>query len=338
MNDTDKIIQYSPTPKYRQLENLIISDIESGILKLDEKLPSINETSEEYLVSRDTVEKAYTSLKNRGIIKSVSGKGYFVAKTNLSTRIRVCLLMNKLSDYKRQIYYSLLKTLDNKADVDLYIYNYNVKLFEKYIINNLSNYDYFVILPYFIAGSKSYTDIIKKIPEKKVVIIDRKENKPAEGSSNIYQDFLSDIFDALETGLVNLKKYKHLILVNSDDDMIHNEILKGFNFFCKQNNFKSSVIKKIDNTDLKKGEVYIIVNDIDLVKFIKKLRKIDLCLGKEIGLISYNESPVKEILAKGITTISANHEKIGELAGKVILDGKKQIKRVPFELILRNTL
>ncbi|MFC2132158.1 GntR family transcriptional regulator [Bacteroidota bacterium] len=338
MNDTDKIIQYSPTPKYRQLENLIISDIESGILKLDEKLPSINETSEEYLVSRDTVEKAYTSLKNRGIIKSVSGKGYFVAKTNLSTRIRVCLLMNKLSDYKRQIYYSLLKTLDNKADVDLYIYNYNVKLFEKYIINNLSNYDYFVILPYFIAGSKSYSDIIKKIPEKKVVIIDRKENKPAKGSSNIYQDFLSDIFDALETGLVNLKKYKHLILVDSDDDMIHKEILKGFNFFCKQNNFKSSVIKQIDNSDLKKGEVYIIVNDIDLVKFIKKLRKIDLCLGKEIGLISYNESPVKEILAKGITTISANHEKIGELAGKVILEGKKQIKRVPFEFILRNTL
>ncbi|MFP4060909.1 MAG: GntR family transcriptional regulator [Bacteroidota bacterium] len=81
MHPDELINDKSSTPKYMQVLQLIISDIESGIYRQGEKIPSINETSEEYLIAKDTVEKAYRELRTRGIIKPVKGKGYFVENT-----------------------------------------------------------------------------------------------------------------------------------------------------------------------------------------------------------------------------------------------------------------
>ncbi|WP_289064437.1 GntR family transcriptional regulator, partial [uncultured Zobellia sp.] len=52
------IDENSRVPKYRQIVDAIIHNISSGNLKMDDKIPSINRFSEEYLLSRDTVEKA----------------------------------------------------------------------------------------------------------------------------------------------------------------------------------------------------------------------------------------------------------------------------------------
>ena len=41
-------------------------------------MPSINQLSRDYKVSRDTVFKAFIDLKERGIIDSTPGKGYYV--------------------------------------------------------------------------------------------------------------------------------------------------------------------------------------------------------------------------------------------------------------------
>ena len=74
----DRIDESSTIPKYLQVVNAIISDIEEGILKHGQRIPSINETSEMYYLSRDTVEKAYKELRERGIINSVRGKGNYI--------------------------------------------------------------------------------------------------------------------------------------------------------------------------------------------------------------------------------------------------------------------
>ena len=73
----------SEIPKYKQVVELILSDIEAGIFKKGQRVPSINETSEELLLSRDTVEKAYVFLKKNGVLLSVRGK-YFLIKIKIS--------------------------------------------------------------------------------------------------------------------------------------------------------------------------------------------------------------------------------------------------------------
>jgi DNA-binding transcriptional regulator YhcF (GntR family) len=61
--------EYSSTPKYKQLTNAILSAIESGKLKKNSLLPSINELSFKLEISRDTAEKGYRHLRKLGVVE-----------------------------------------------------------------------------------------------------------------------------------------------------------------------------------------------------------------------------------------------------------------------------
>ena len=54
-------------------------------------LPSINDLGYEMEISRDTSEKAYRHLKKLGVIGSVPGKGYFIAKRDFKQAVKVFL-------------------------------------------------------------------------------------------------------------------------------------------------------------------------------------------------------------------------------------------------------
>lgn len=91
----------SATPKYQQLAQSIINAIESGELEKDAILPSINELSYEFEISRDTAEKAYKHLKRMGVLGSVPGKGYYVKTKEVRSDVKIFLLFNKLSTHKK---------------------------------------------------------------------------------------------------------------------------------------------------------------------------------------------------------------------------------------------
>ena len=59
---------------------------------MEYKMPSINMLSEEFYLSRDTVEKAYKILKERKIITSVIGVGHYISRTNLNSKINILFL------------------------------------------------------------------------------------------------------------------------------------------------------------------------------------------------------------------------------------------------------
>ena len=69
----------SDIPKYQQLVNVINDAIGESILKQGDKLPSVNKICKSTSLSRDTVFKAYSILKENGVIESVPNKGYYVA-------------------------------------------------------------------------------------------------------------------------------------------------------------------------------------------------------------------------------------------------------------------
>ena len=143
-------LQFNPnekTPKYKQIVQSIVTDIERAVLKKNEQLPSISELSEEYYLARDTVEKAYRELKERGFITSVQGKGFYV-NGGENSKMRILLVFNKLSSYKKLIYYAFLKVLGNKATVDLQIHHYDARIFAEIIDKNLGKYNYYVIMPF----------------------------------------------------------------------------------------------------------------------------------------------------------------------------------------------
>jgi DNA-binding transcriptional regulator YhcF (GntR family) len=78
---------YSATPKYLQLADSISKAIGEGKITMDEVLPSINEISFEFEISRDTAEKGYKYLKKKGTLGSIPGKGYFVKNTEVKIKL-----------------------------------------------------------------------------------------------------------------------------------------------------------------------------------------------------------------------------------------------------------
>ncbi|MNY70105.1 hypothetical protein D3C86_2081680 [compost metagenome] len=76
----------------------------------------------------------------------------------------------------------------------------------------------------------------------------------------------------------------------------------------------------------------------DLVILIERIVNLNLKLGKDIGVISYNETPLKKIILNGITTVSTDFRKMGEMTAQLILDNAKDHLEVPFQLTLRASL
>lgn len=62
-----------------------------------------------------------------------------------------------------------------------------------------------------------------------------------------------------------------------------------------------------------------------------------LRIGKDIGIISYNETPLKEILLERITVISTDHECMGCSAARLILEKRSEHIKNPFTLIRRKS-
>jgi DNA-binding LacI/PurR family transcriptional regulator len=90
---------------------------------------------------------------------------------------------------------------------------------------------------------------------------------------------------------------------------------------------------------LKNEEAFVLISDDDLYRFIKICRNQRTGnSGKDVGLVAYNDNPVKELLEDGITTISTNHDAIGRFAAHMILTGDFKRIKSPFEFVQRNSL
>jgi len=76
----------------------------------------------------------------------------------------------------------------------------------------------------------------------------------------------------------------------------------------------------------------------DLVTLIERLIVLKLKIGQDVGVISYNETPLKRFILDGITTISTDFHELGTQAAEFVLNGKTEKLEVPFYLNLRNSL
>lgn len=72
----------SSVPIYEQIKKSIINQILEGELKEDELLPSIRVLAQDIKISAMTIKKAYDELEKEGYLKSIQGKGTFVAPKN----------------------------------------------------------------------------------------------------------------------------------------------------------------------------------------------------------------------------------------------------------------
>ncbi|MGB5983198.1 MAG: GntR family transcriptional regulator [Nonlabens sp.] len=346
MIDFINIDENSRIPKYQQIVNSIIHNISNGNLTIDERLPSINKFSEEFYLSRDTVEKAYRILKERNIISSIKGKGFYVTRTKLLSKTNILFLVNKLSSYKLRIYNAFVQNAGTNSHTDLRVYHCDESLFLDILAKNRLAYDFFVFMPHFVIEDSthvSYTDKIieqvGKIPKERLVILDNLKKGMVRGGIEVFQEFDHDIFEALEQGLEKIKKYDNLIFFYPSKSIYPypKRILHGVRKFCAFHEIELTQYDEVpEDMILKKGDLYLTIEESDLVNLIKRIREEDLALGKDVGIISYNDTPLKELL--GITVVSTDFYDMGRTAASMILEKKTGTYKVPFNFIDRNSI
>lgn len=335
----------SRIPKYKQIVDAIIHNIAAGNLTIDEKIPSINMFSEEYLLSRDTVEKAYNILKERKIISSIRGKGYYITRTKLISKVNIIFFINKLSTYKMRIYNSFVNSMGANSITDLHIYHCDDSLFLNLLAKNLKSYDYYVIMPHFktekqehISSTTKIFELIDKIPKDRLVIMDNRLDIKGD-YIGIYQDFENDIYNALKQGVDKIRKYKKLILIYPEKSVYPypKRISRGFQKFCFEHSIDFEILDEMyDDIILRKGDLFITIEESDLVNLVNQIRDKEFELGTDIGVISYNDTPLKELL--GITVISTNFKAMGETAANMILNKEKGEVKNPFNFIDRDSI
>ena len=191
-------------------------------------MPSINEISFEFDVSRMTVEKGYNYLKSIGVLDSVPGKGYFIKNVTHNQNHKIFLLFNKLSLHKKIIYDSFVDALGDKASIDFYIYNNDFNLFRKLITNRKEDYTHIVIIPHFTENKDFAYDLIDSLPKDKLILMDKLVPRIVGEFGAVYQNFEKDIYGALSQAITQLEKYNCIKLIFPEVTYHSREIVKGF--------------------------------------------------------------------------------------------------------------
>lgn len=333
------ISDYSKVRKHKQIVDSVLSATRMGSLKFNDKLPSVNELAFDHNVSRDTVVRAYSFLKENNIIESIPGKGYYLKCSGDQIKTKVFLLFNKLGSYQEKVFAALSNILNEFATIDFYVYQDNYSQFQKQIINSKSKeYTHYVLDLDFYEKQEEMIDFVKcEIPLEKIILLDKKIDRLGEIAC-VYQDYENDIYWALNELNHLLKKYKTIKLVFPKAGNLPQGIKKGFLKFCVEYEYEFGIVEDSINENLEKNAAYISIEENDLINLIKQIRNNDFVPGEDIGIISYYDSSLKEILMDGITVVSTNYEDFGEQAGMLVLKNEKEQIRSRFEVFVRNSL
>ena len=333
-----KINDYSNTPKYQQIYNSIVEGIENRDILPGDKLPSIHELCAEFDVSKGTIERAYELLKEKEIIGAVKGKGFYINYTPTGHNLKIFLLFNKLSAHKKIIYDSFVELLGPTVAIDFFIYNNDFRLFRDLIQRQARNHTHYVIIGHFYEGGEKADELINSLPKHKLVILDKLLEGITGNYAAVFQNFEKDMYQVLTEALPLLKKYTTLSILFPSYTYHPKAILNGFYKFCYEHGFQTRVIHNIENESIEPQQAYINLMEEDLVELIKKIKKTSYVLGREVGILSYNDTPLKEFLLEGITVMSTNFAQMGQTAAQLVLNGSVEHVENPFQLIVRKSL
>lgn len=318
------------TTKVKHLVDALSNAISQGKFKAGQTLPSVNRISQQYNLSRDTVFKAYQELKSHGIIDSTPAKSYHV----VNVMNKVLLMLDVYSPFKDVLYNAFVSNLPKNYKVDLVFHFYNEHLFETVINDSLGRYNHYVIMNF---GNDVLHPSLKKIDQGKLLLLDlgdfEKNDYPF-----ICQDFGKSVYNCLTTNITLLAKYQNLVLYLPEESEHPKILIRYFKKFARDNKLKAEVIKSIQKTNLVKDTAYLIIQQKDLVEMVKRCRSENLAIGKDVGLIAYNDTPMYEIIENGITVISTDFARMGQNAAEFVKTRQKVYEVIPAQMIVRGSL
>ena len=339
MSLTITIDAASARPKYQQIADALLSGIQTKAIGVAEQLPSINEISAQYDVSRDTVERAYKLLKRDGFIKSVRGKGYF-AREERADAPRVLVVLDRLCDDRREVFHGLTEALGPKAEVELHIYGGSFRAFERTLRRNRTRFSDFVLATCFVgANAMRAGELVQELLEdRRVVFVHAEPPGPRRDCGAVTQDFQRDVLAGLHAAGDRLTQYERLHLL-FDPESPARGIITGFLDYAEQRGIDAEV-ETLEGvpTQLRGRTAYLAVTDRQLAGLVAAASRQNLAIGGDIGVLAIGDSALREVVAGGIDVLATDYRGMGATAAELLLSEKLRRERLQARYVQRGSL
>nr|WP_199077807.1 GntR family transcriptional regulator [Pedobacter sp. ASV19] len=310
----------------------IINAVNGKIIHQNEMLPTVKVMMKELGFSRQTVISAYKELIDRGIVESKNRQGYFVGGGNTNRIMNVALLMYNLDTFEEQFYRNFRQEIGQKVSLNTYFHHGDIEIFGTILSQIKSKYGMYVIAPIPHPQTK---ELLEMIPRNKLLIFDRFE--PLDGVFNhITQEFGNSSYEVFSKLAPRIRQFDEFIFYHSPISLDPKEIVGSFKKFLKDFNIKGRIEREYIAGTVEKGKVYFTLDNFALWQIMRDCIGKKLVPGKDLGVLSSNDEPAKEII--GITTFSADFSKMGILAGRAVLKQQDIQLTVPMILFERTTL
>ena len=337
-----QIDRTSKEPLYKQLVSNVVHGIREGELHPGDILPSMNDLALQLDISRETVKKAYNILTSKGFVTPKQGKGFYIAEPSSDSRPHILLLFDKFSDYKQILFNAFDKQLDNSAELTILVHNQDINLLKHYLDNHLDMYDYYILTPHFPLDETSQLMAAKqiaRIPNRKLIMLDKIQAELPGRYGAVYQDFENDIFNGLAQGLEDLKKVRMLRVITLPQSLYGQMVQKGVKNFTDKHNIPVEFRTTIPD-DICKSDCFLLLNsqlDAGLVELSQKITSAGMNIGTDVKIISYNDVDLNELVIGGLTTVSTDFREMGRMAAEMIRQHKMEKVHCPFRMNRRRT-
>lgn len=332
----------SDIPLYRQIYRQIEEGRRSGALPAGTILPSMNELADSHEISRETVKKAYNLLCRDGIVVSRQGKGFYVAEPSAGAEKKILVLIDKQSIYNQLMLQSLQERLAGRAHLTILLHNQDLGLLEYYLDSSLDMYDYYLVSPHFPLDKVSQTRAVrqlKRIPNRKLIMVDNWLREVPGNYGVVYQDFRHDAENGLMEGADDILRSGRLKVIVLPASLYGKVILRSVREFAERLGVGVSVSSSVP-PKVEKGDVFLVLNsqlDSGLALLSRRVSDSGLEVGKDVRVISYNEFPLNEIVLGGLTTISTDFAAMGTTVADMVLGGEMKKIHNPFRMTRRQT-
>ncbi|MGD1946407.1 MAG: substrate-binding domain-containing protein [Croceivirga sp.] len=330
----ERLKEVNSLSKHEQLVLGILDAMNSEFLGIGDQLPSINVMVDQVGFARKTIVKAYGELKEKGLVESKKTKGYYVVSTETQRYLKIALIMYSFQRFQQEFYNALRKKLQDKVQIDVFFHHNNEDVFETIFGNILGKYGMYVVVP---IQSESSMEMLASLQPEKLIIVDRFLDLGRE-YTYVVQEFNNSTTYNLNLLLPKIKKYKRTILFFREDKDYPKGIKQSYIAFCKSHGVQNEIIPNYECGDLSKDALYICIDDQDLWLLLKDCRNNDFRIGKDVGILSFNDHVVKEIISGGITTISTDFKEMALVTADNITDLGYRNSIVPTRLIERGSL
>lgn len=308
--------------------------IDQGFLKSGDQLPSINTMAQELGYARKTIVKAYELLKDKGLVASKPFKGYFIISEETNITLRIAVVLFAFQRFQEEFYNSFRNKLGKGFRIDVFFHHNNPEVFESIFHHIHGKYGKYVIAP---IQHPRIVSLLENIPPEKLLVVDRFVALPRP-YSYIVQDFYENIYTSLTNLVSEIKAYRETVLFFNGSKQIPPDLIMAFEKFFVDYGINGIIKEEDESGSLQQNTLYICLTDSELMEVLQKCRMNHLVPGKDIGILSFDDHAVKEIILGGITTISIDFKQMGSLAADQVRLGEKKQVVLPVNLYKRESL